>query len=129
MESTIINIKKIDHFVIVTSNIKASIAFYTLLGFQCRQAHGRYEFFLNDFKINVHLQGQELLPNASLAKPGTLDMCFEVGNALEDIINILQAHHYEVTPIASKSGVYGSMQSCYTRDPDGNLIELCVYPT
>lgn len=127
MESTIINIKKIDHFVIVSSNIEASIDFYSLLGFQCQQAQGRYEFFLNDFKINVHLQGQELFPNATLAKPGTLDMCFEVENDLDTILSLLKAHHYEVSPIATKNGVYGVMNSCYTRDPDGNLIELCVY--
>ncbi len=118
---------KIDHIVITTSDVKACIAFYEVLGFQAKEANNRYELFQNDFKINVHLVGKELKPNAHLAKPGTLDICFEIEEQLEVWQALLREKAIPVSEILQKQGVRGAMRSFYLRDPDQNLIELCEY--
>lgn len=118
---------KIDHYVIVTKDIEQCCTFYSLLGFTCEDVGSRYELQQTDFKINVHYQGKELQPNAYIAKPGTMDVCFEVEQKLCEVRKLLLDKGYEVSDIGYKTGVYGSMQSFYVRDPDQNLIELCSY--
>lgn len=118
---------KIDHFVIVTQDIQRCCSFYQRLGFKAVDCDVRYELYKDDFKINVHIQGKELHPNAYIAEPGTLDICFEINEDLEVCRKQFQGAGYDPTNIGCKSGVKGKMQSFYVRDPDQNLIELCSY--
>lgn len=127
MEPIHMKIKRIDHLVIVTADLSQCISFYERLGFQFVPHGDCYALFMNQFKINVHLQGKERKPNAQIANPGTLDICFEVEGELEAWRIILDTYSYVTSNIAIKDGVRGSMKSFYVRDPDQNLIELCSY--
>lgn len=119
----------IDHVVITVSDIRKSAAFYRILGLQVRERGGRYEFYGNGLKINVHLQGHELNPHALHAMPGSADLCFEVSGGLEEEVDALKAHGFPPErSFVPRRGRRGPMTSCYFRDPDGNLIELCAYP-
>lgn len=120
-------IKKIDHFVITTKNIKTCLEFYKKLGFTVKNSGSRYELFAGDFKINMHILGGELSPHAVNVQPGSADICFEVDNILE-YKKILENQKLETElGIVDRTGVNGSMQSIYLRDPDGNLVEFCSY--
>ena len=121
-------IKKIDHIVITTKNIENCLEFYQAIGFSYVKSGARYEVFAGDFKINIHIEGSELLPHALNVKIGSADFCFET-----DLdVNLLKNQFLELGistiegPVA-RSGFKGAMQSIYLRDPDGNLVEMCCY--
>lgn len=122
-------IKKLDHLVITTADIAVCLAFYEKLGFNVQEGFGRYELFAGDFKINVHVMHHELSPHAMHIQCGSADICMEV----EDVViyqQLLQTAGIEIEEgIVERSGVKGSMQSIYLRDPDGNLLEFSSYPT
>ena len=127
MERTTISIKKIDHVVLTSANVEKCAEFYRLLGFEVVDEGSHYEMFAGDFKINVHIQGHELMPNANHAVPGTLDICLEIAGDLLSWQERLTTHGYKTTKIASKRGAKGPISSFYVRDADLNLIELCSY--
>lgn len=121
-------IKKIDHLVITTLQPSACLEFYEKLGFTSRDAGGRYELFSGDFKINVHVRGSELLPHAENVQPGSADLCFETEESLAEVKAELEDKGLEIElGIVGRTGVRGSMNSVYLRDPDGNLVEICCY--
>ena len=128
MESTITsNIKKIDHIVLTTGNIEDCLQFYKSLGFEVIDRGYRYEVYAGDFKINIHIEGHELQPNAYHACPGTLDLCMEIDDDIYKFRENLLMKGFEVSEIGYKSGVNGEMKSFYLRDPDRNLLEFCSY--
>lgn len=120
-------IKKIDHVVITTSNIEACLSFYKKIGFEIKE-DDRYELFAGDFKINVHVLGNELLPHAKHVQAGSADLCFEINGNIEDYKRELIHAGLEIElGSVLRYGVKGMMNSIYLRDPDGNLIELNSY--
>ena len=76
-------------------------------------------------KINLHEKGREFEPKATLAAPGTLDICFIAAVPLEDVIARLAARNVPILegPVM-KTGAQGPIRSVYVRDPDGNLVEI-----
>ncbi|MEG0410252.1 MAG: VOC family protein [Erysipelotrichaceae bacterium] len=121
-------IKKIDHFVITTSDLKACAKFYEGLGFTLED-HGNYECLVaNDFKINVHLKNHELEPKASHVTRGSADFCFEVDDSISELKSKLEKQGYQIEegPV-TRFGRHGEMTSIYLRDFDGNLVELAHY--
>lgn len=121
-------IKKIDHIVITTSDIKACIGFYTCLGFSSQNPGGRYELFAGDFKINVHIKNQELSPHAQYVQTGSADLCFEIIGDIDHFkAALLEKGLVIELGVVKRIGVNGNMRSIYLRDPDGNLIEFCSY--
>ena len=121
-------IKKIDHLVITTSIPEKVLCFYEKIGFASKDAGGRYELFAGDFKINVHIKGQELLPHAGNIAPGSADLCFEIDGDIEALKEELVSKGIEIElGIVDRNGVKGKMKSIYLRDPDYNLVELCSY--
>jgi len=76
-------------------------------------------------KINLHEKGREFAPRATLAAPGTLDVCFIAALPLKDVIARLVAAGVPIVegPVA-KTGATGPIRSVYVRDPDGNLVEI-----
>lgn len=119
-------IRKIDHMVLTTAKLPACIAFYEALGFQARDAGGRWELFAGDFKINVHVKGRELEPKAEHVQTGSADFCMEIDCTLAQCREKLQGVAIEIDTV-TRHGVRGEMHSIYLRDPDGNLVELCTY--
>lgn len=123
-------IKKLDHLVLTTQDPEACAAFYQALGFRLHQGEGRMELFSGEFKINVHFLGRELEPKALRVQPGSADLCFQVEGTLSQWEAHLETQGIpvELGPVP-RHGVQGEMTSLYLRDPDGNLVELCQYPS
>lgn len=121
-------IKKLDHLVITTSNISAITSFYEKLGFTAKNTGGRYELHAGDFKINVHILGNELLPHAEHVQVGSADLCFEITEGIEYYKERLEKQDVVIElGIVERTGVNGRMSSIYLRDPDGNLLEFSSY--
>ena len=117
----------IDHVVLTVRDIDRTIAFYArALGMRAVTfGDGRRALSLGDQKLNLHQAGNEFQPNARVATPGSVDMCFRTDVPLDDVIGHLRREGIaiELGPVA-KTGARGPLRSVYFRDPDGNLIEV-----
>jgi catechol 2,3-dioxygenase-like lactoylglutathione lyase family enzyme len=121
-------IKRLDHLVLTTSSPEKCIEFYSMLGFVPKVTTNRIELFADDFKINMHVAGSELLPHASQVSPGSADLCFEIEGNMDEVITEIKSMGGVIElDQSTRSGTFGKMTSVYLRDPDGNLIELCQY--
>ena len=120
-------IDRLDHIVLTTKDKARCIAFYVdLLGMQLETfGEGRIAFKFGQQKINLHEAGKEFLPKAQLPTPGSLDLCFIVGIALDLVIARLQESNWpiEQEPVLRTGAVF-KQRSIYLRDPDLNLIEI-----
>lgn len=123
-------IKRIDHLVIPVSDIEASLQFYTsVLGMEVDSSNGRYAVRFGNQKINLHVGKAQFLPAAASPEFGSADLCLI---AEGDIVSLYrELEEKGVTTelgIVPRTGAMGAIQSIYLRDPDGNLIEISVYP-
>ena len=86
---------------------------------------GRIAFKFGQQKINLHESGKEFLPKAHLPTPGSLDLCFIAGIALDLVIARLQESNWPIEqgPVLRTGAVF-KLRSIYLRDPDLNLIEI-----
>jgi catechol 2,3-dioxygenase-like lactoylglutathione lyase family enzyme len=120
-------IDHLDHIVLTTARTEPCIDFYTrVLGMYFeRFGQGRMALKFGKQKINLHEKGREFEPRATLAAPGTLDICFIAAVPLKDVITRLAACSVPIIegPVM-KTGARGPIRSVYVRDPDGNLIEI-----
>ena len=109
------------------SDLKRSADFYTrVLGMKFeRFGEGRMALKFGNQKINLHEKGREFSPRATLAEPGTLDICFIASVPLKDVIaRLVEARVPIVEGPVAKTGATGPIRSVYVRDPDGNLVEI-----
>ncbi len=117
----------LDHIVLTTARTQECIDFYTrVLGMKFeRFGQGRMALKFGVQKINLHEKGKEFEPKATLAAPGTLDICFIASLPLDDVIARLAACNVPIIegPVM-KTGAQGPIRSVYVRDPDGNLVEI-----
>jgi catechol 2,3-dioxygenase-like lactoylglutathione lyase family enzyme len=120
-------IDHLDHIVLTTARTEQCIDFYTrVLGMKLeRFGEGRMALKFGGQKINLHEKGREFSPRATLAAPGTLDVCFIAAVPLNDVIARLGSAGVRIIegPVA-KTGAAGALRSVYVRDPDGNLVEI-----
>ena len=120
-------IDHLDHIVITTARIEQCVDFYTrVLGMKLeRFGEGRMALKFGGQKINLHEKGKEFEPKATVALPGTLDVCFIASVPLADVIARLAQNKVSVIegPVM-KTGARGPIRSVYVRDPDGNLVEI-----
>ena len=120
-------IDHLDHIVLTTARTGECIDFYTrVLGMKLeRFGEGRMALKFGKQKINLHEKGKEFEPKATLAAPGTLDLCFIAAVPLKDVIARLAACNVSIIegPVM-KTGAQGPIRSVYVRDPDGNLVEI-----
>lgn len=124
------NIDRIDHVVMTVASVDATCAFYErVLGMSSVTFAGsRRALTFGRQKINLHEAGREFEPKATLAAPGTLDICLITTTPLADVVAHLA--RCSVTIIegpVQKTGATGLLRSVYFRDPDGNLIEVSNY--
>lgn len=128
--SELFEILELDHFCLTTAQPEAMVSFYRLLGLPVRKDGARYEIEFPHFKINLHVIGHPLLPEAKVAVPGTGDFCLEIQTD-SDSCEIAEAFRKLDVPVEGpviRHGRKGEMTSVYLRDPDQNLFELAVYP-
>jgi catechol 2,3-dioxygenase-like lactoylglutathione lyase family enzyme len=122
-------ITSLDHLVLTVRDLDATVRFYVEgLGMELREfGAGRKALHFGSQKINLHLAGREFEPKAARPTPGSADLCFLTGKALDDVARHLERLGHPVIegPVA-RTGAAGSITSIYLRDPDGNLIEVAT---
>ena len=125
------NITALDHLVLTVADVARSIDFYTrVLGMEAITfGEGRKALRFGSQKINLHLLGAEVLPNAARATAGSADLCLLTDTPLPQVLAELAAHQIEaISDIVPRTGAVGAIESVYLRDPDGNLLEISRYP-
>lgn len=129
-------VKSLDHLVLTCASIPATVNWYTrhlgmkaeTFGTSSDPAIQRHALRFGTQKINLHQRGKEFEPKALTALPGTVDVCFLVGDDsdLEILIQGFQkggVHVLEGAKVVPRTGARGNLRSIYVRDPDGNLVE------
>ena len=123
-------IDHVDHIVLTTRDLAGCIRFYTeVLGMKLEKfqtpTEERLALKFGSQKINLHEKGKEFEPKATLAAPGTLDLCLIANVPLDEVIARLNAARVTLIegPVM-KTGANWPIRSVYVRDPDGNLVEI-----
>ena len=122
-------ISKLDHLVLVTSDLSRCVSFYRdLLHMEVEEKDGRFALRFGTSKINIHTCPGEFQPAAERPVPGSLDICFVTEEPLERLLDELKEEKAPlVTDIVERHGALGKIRSLYLRDPDGNLVEIAEY--
>jgi catechol 2,3-dioxygenase-like lactoylglutathione lyase family enzyme len=117
----------LDHLVLTVRDLDATLRFYVdALGMRAATfGDGRTALHFGRQKINLHLAGHEFEPKATRPTPGSADLCFLAARPLGEISERLASLGFPIIegPL-SRTGATGPITSIYTRDPDGNLIEI-----
>jgi catechol 2,3-dioxygenase-like lactoylglutathione lyase family enzyme len=117
----------LDHLVLTVRDLDATIRFYVEgLGMRLETfGEGRKALRFGSQKINLHLAGREFEPKAAHPVPGSADLCFLTARPLAQVALRLEAlGHPIIEGPVERVGAAGPILSIYTRDPDGNLIEI-----
>ena len=122
-------IKNLDHIVIVVSDVKEAFKFYCdILGMRPSQKDGRISLNFGSQKINLHRFEGEFLPAAKHSTKGSADICLIVEDDIEDMrLELLKKGVKIELGVVERNGALGAMKSLYIYDFDGNLIELSSY--
>ena len=117
----------LDHLVLTVRDVDATVRFYVEgLGMVLQEfGEGRKALHFGHQKINLHIRGHELEPKAAHPTPGSADLCFLTERPLAEIGQRLASVGFAIIegPVP-RTGAAGAIVSIYTRDPDGNLIEI-----
>jgi catechol 2,3-dioxygenase-like lactoylglutathione lyase family enzyme len=120
-------ITRLDHLVLTVRDPEATVRFYVDgLGMELRAfGGGRRALHFGNQKINLHVAGREFEPKAAHPVPGSGDLCFLSERPLAEISARLEALGYpNIEGPVARNCADGPIMSIYTRDPDGNLIEI-----
>lgn len=124
------HIDRLDHLVLTVKDVAATCGFYArVLGMEVITfGEGRKALAFGRQKINLHQQGKEIEPKASVALPGTADLCLITTETPQAVLAHLRACGVPVLdgPVP-RTGATGKITSVYFRDPDENLIEVSSY--
>ena len=120
-------IKNLDHIVIVVSDVKEAFKFYCdILGMRLAQKDGHISLIFGSQKINLHRFEGEFLPAAKHPTKGSADICLIVEDDIEDVRLELLSKGVEIElGIVERNGALGAMKSLYIYGR--NLIELSSY--
>ena len=122
-----------DHVSLPMQHTDAMVAFYRALGFDVAERKAIVSVYAGDNMVNFHRP--ELWPReaftlrAPAAVPPCGDLCFVwdgTPDALHARITAAGAT-IEEGPVERDGGRRETATSVYTRDPDGNLVELMTY--
>ena len=119
-------ITALDHLVLTVRDLDATVRFYEGIGMRLETfGGGRKALRFGSQKINLHVAGQEFEPKAACPTPGSADLCFLTERPLGEVSERLASLGSPVLegPV-QRTGAAGPILSVYTRDPDGNLIEI-----
>ena len=128
------SVRGFDHLAITVSDVRASVGFYRdVLGAEVlyldRFEEGRFPIVtvvIGANRINIHPSPPRADLVAVAPTPGSVDLCFRWDGPITTAQALLERHGLPcVEGPAFRLAADGSKgQSVYTRDPDGNLIEL-----
>tara|TARA_R110002167_G_scaffold23721_8_gene84118 strand:+ start:1215 stop:1598 length:384 start_codon:yes stop_codon:yes gene_type:complete len=125
-----INIVRIDHFVMPCSDVEEIADFYVkALGVEKIVFDGgRLAIRLGGQKLNLQPAGGYSGLHAPKHLPGTQDFCLVSDTPVADVKRHLEANGITVIegPVP-RTGAAGQLSSVYFRDPDGNLVEISNY--
>lgn len=126
-----IEVDRIDHFVMRVADIEATCAFYAdVLGMEVTTYGDEIErraLHFGRHKINLHPDDTDLL-RARDARCGGEDFCLITQTPMEDVVAHLEACGVAIeAPPSNRVGAQGTIRSVYFRDPDGNLVEVSNY--
>ena len=133
-----IEIARIDHFVMRVKDVDATCDFYAkALGMEVitfgRDGIGhngvtRRALRFGQHKINLHPDDTDWY-RAKDPRCGGEDFCLITETPIDDVVAHLEACGVEIEVGPSdRSGALGTIRSVYFRDPDGNLVEISNYP-
>ncbi len=124
-----IQIEKLDHFVLTVKDIDKTVEFYEKIGMKKEIfKKNRVALKFGNQKINLHKLGKEFEPKAFNVKEGSADLCFIVNMKLKEVKEHLESLDIKIEEgIVLRTGAIGEIESIYIRDPDLNLIELSTY--
>ncbi|EAY8716730.1 VOC family protein [Salmonella enterica] len=122
-------IKGIDHVVITVQDVQKTLDFYVNgLEMKLDDSHGRLAVTFGCQKINIHRKKAEFKPAAKNVTAGSMDLCFVIEGDIYQIKSLLEEKGLRTElGVVPRTGARGPMKSIYLRDPDGNLVEICVY--
>lgn len=117
-------IKNLDHIVIVVSDVKEALKFYCdILGMRLAQKDGHISLNFGSQKINLHRFEGEFLPAAKHPTKGSADICLIVEDDIEDVrLELLSKGIKPELGVARRNGALGAMKSLYIYGK--NLIGL-----
>lgn len=128
------NVTHLDHIVINCSDVETTAAWYVRVLGMARETFGpkgRTALTFGTQKINLRpvTATQDEWFTGRVAAAGSDDLCFVTESAPAEVRRHLDACgvNIELGPV-TKTGALGEMTSHYCRDPDGNLVEIAVYP-
>ncbi|MCB8819788.1 VOC family protein [Microvirga rosea] len=120
-------VKGIDHFVLVVKNIDTTCAFYSrVLGMTAHEMHpGRWALHFGSQKINLQQVGLSVDPFNRHPTPGAADFCLLTDLPMETVMAHLRACGIAIIdgPVR-RTGATGPLLSVYFYDPDDNLVEV-----
>ena len=86
---------------------------------------GRRALVIGSQKINLHRAGHT--PQVSMQKPqpGSGHLCFITQQPIASVVDHLTKNgvKIELGPV-SRTGARAELESAYSRDPDGNILEV-----
>lgn len=120
-------VKAIDHFVLVVLSIERTVAFYRrVLGMEAREiAPDRWALHFGAQKINLQQLHLSVDPQTRHPTRGAGDFCLLTDVPIEAVVAHLGQ---EGVPIIDgpchRTGATGTLLSVYFYDPDENLVEV-----
>jgi catechol 2,3-dioxygenase-like lactoylglutathione lyase family enzyme len=123
-----------DHVSLPMQDTDAMVAFYRALGCDVAEHPAVVSVYLGNQMINFHRPStwtrEGFTLRAPNARPPCGDLCFVWDGPPESLHALLHnvGAAIEEGPVAREGGRRAEASSVYMRDPDGNLLELMIYP-
>jgi catechol 2,3-dioxygenase-like lactoylglutathione lyase family enzyme len=123
-----------DHVSLPMRDTDAMLAFYRALGCDVAEHPAVVSVYVGNQMINFHRPAtwtrEGFTLRAPNAQPPCGDLCFVWDGSVESLDARLRDAGATIIegPVARQGGRRRDASSVYVRDPDGNLVELMIYP-
>lgn len=127
-------IRGFDHVSLPMRDTDAMVGFYTSLGLSVAETPHLVSVYVGDQMINFHRpstwQREGFSLRAPAATPPCGDLCVVWDESPQELHALLDDLGIAIIegPVARQGGRRTDASSVYVRDPDGNLLELMIYP-